>query len=94
MVNSPGTPVLTPDAGRRWRAFRPNLSATLVLHESTGFESTLLGPKCAGRGRLQKESWFGSPRSLVSQPLESDISSLSLARDNTNIPQWQLSAGH
>lgn len=33
--------MLTPDAGRGWRAFRPNLSATLVLHESTGLEFTL-----------------------------------------------------
>lgn len=72
------------------RTYQLPLSCTRVQ----GFESTLLGPKCAGRGRLQKESWFGSPWSLVSQPLESDISSLSLARDNTNIPQWQLSAGH
>lgn len=46
------------------------------------------------KGKTAEGILVWEPRSLVSQPLESDISRLSLARDNANIPQWQLSAGH
>lgn len=63
-----------------------------------GFESTLLGAKCPRKARLQEESWFGGwgaqVYSLTVGCLCLIFSSLSLARDNTNIPQWQLFAGH
>lgn len=90
---------LVPQCSPRCWKWVDSLQAGPISYPCPAREYRALSPPSLGL-RVQegedcrRNPGLGAPRSLVSQPLESDISSLSLARDNTNIPQWQLSAGH